>query len=506
MSRLNRLFSNEMLLKLTLMLAATAVLAVGGSLLLSSGGLESLVFAQSKGLEGPDIDALATQNRAFERIAEAVTPAIVNIQTTQVIKNQESPFFNDPFFRQFFGNAFGQPNIPREHREHALGSGVIVSPDGYVVTNNHVIAKATDIQVMLADKRVFKGKVLGADPQTDVAVVKIEGKNLPVASWGDSSTLRVGDNVLAFGNPFGLNFTVTRGIVSAIGRSGLGIEDFEDFIQTDAAINPGNSGGALVDVQGRVVGINTAILSTNAGMGGEAGFNGVGLAIPEKTARHVLESLIRTGKVDRGFLGVTVSSLNEQLARQFQAPDISGALIQDVTSGSPGDKAGLKQGDVIRTIDGKKVDSSGQLTSTVVGMSPGTQIGLGVLRDGREIEVRVTLGSRPAELAARAAVGKAPSEGTLRGITVQSLTPAILKQLGLPEDARGVVISDLTSSSPAAQEGLQQGDVIESINRQPVDNVADFDRLAAQAKGDVLLRISRQGNGLFVAISPLSGD
>ncbi len=508
MSQLNRQSTTDKLIRPALILAGTVVLAFVASLVLSYEGSRTLSLADGKAVSGPEIDALERQNQAFEQIAEAVTPAIVNIQTTQVIKVQESPYFNDPFFRQFFGNMFGGPfNIPRERREHALGSGVILSPEGYIVTNNHVIAKASDIQVMLSDKRVFKAKVLGADPQTDVAVIKIDGSNLPVASWGDSSSLHVGDTVLAFGNPFGLSFTVTKGIVSAMGRSGLGIEDFEDFIQTDAAINPGNSGGALVDVTGRVVGINTAILSTSTGPEGEGGFNGVGFAIPANIVRHVMESLIKTGKVERGFLGVTVSNLTQQLATQFRVPDLSGALVQDVTPGGPADKAGLKQGDVVRTLDGKPVDSSGMLTSMVTAMSPGAQVALGVMRDGHMLDLRLTLGSRPAGLAvAGAMAGKAPSEGTLRGIAVQDLTPAILRQLGLPEGTHGVVISDLDPSSPGAEAGLQEGDVIESINRQPVNHVGDFDRLAAQAKGDVLLRIDRQGNGLFVVISPLSEE
>ena len=309
--------------------AWSKVLAAGGvtAVLVAVGVLvgaphHGLVLAQGRGLEGSDIDVLERANQAYARIAKTVTPSIVNIQTTQVIKVQRSPFFSDPFFRQFFGNMAPGFSIPREQREHALGSGVIVSPDGYVVTNNHVIAHATDIEVMLPDKRTFKGKVVGADPQTDVAVLKIQATGVPAATWGDSSTLVPGDVVMAFGNPFGLNFTVTRGIVSAIGRSGLGIESYEDFIQTDAAINPGNSGGALVDIRGRVVGISTAILSTNSGPDGEGGFNGVGFAIPSNVVKQVMESLIKTGNVERGYLGVEVTDLTRELAGQFKAPDL----------------------------------------------------------------------------------------------------------------------------------------------------------------------------------------
>jgi Do/DeqQ family serine protease len=488
-----------------------AVLGFGGIVLLSLAGItllgqrsgRGIVLAQGAGLQGDDIGTLERLNRAYERIADAVTPSIVNIQTTQVIKVQQSPFFSDPFFRQFFGNQFGPFNIPREQKEHALGSGVIVSPDGYIVTNNHVVAKASEIQVMLSDKRVFKAKVIGADPETDVAVVKIDAHGVPAAVWGDSSTLKVGDSVMAFGNPFGLNFTVTRGIVSAVGRAGLGIESFEDFIQTDAAINPGNSGGALVDIHGRVVGINTAIVSGGAGAG-EAGSNGIGLAIPASIVKHVMESLIKTGKVERGYLGVTVGDLSEKLASQFKAPDISGALVEDVSPDSPAGKAGLEQGDVIRSVDGSRVESKDQLTSTIASMTPGSKVKLGILREGKQMTIEVVLGTRPTNLPLRAGEAKAPSKGTLRGMTVENLTPRIIDQLGLPAGTFGVVVTKLDPDSPAAQEGLQPGDVIQEIDHNRVKGVRDFDRLAATATGEVLLRIVRQGSGLFVVLSPMS--
>ena len=483
-------------------LGTAAVIVLAVAVAISSSGGRSLALASGRGLDGDDISVLEAQNRAFERIAEAVTPAIVNIQTTQVIKIQQSPFTQDPFFRQFFGNMFGPYNIPREQREHALGSGVIVSADGTIVTNNHVVAKASEIQVMLADKRVFKAKVVGADPDTDVAVIRIEASKLPIVTWGDSAALRVGDTVMAFGNPFGLSFTVTRGIVSAVGRAGLGIEGFEDFIQTDAAINPGNSGGALVDVRGRLVGINTAIVTGGSGMGGEGGSNGIGLAIPADIVRHAMESLIKTGKVARGYLGITVGDLTDKLAHQFGVPDVSGAVVEDVTPGSPADKAGIKAGDVIRTFDGQSFGSKDRLISQVASRDPGTVVTLGVLHDGKLENVAVTLGTRPADLEARGGTGKAPTQGTLRGVSVQNLTPQLRDQLDLPADARGVVIASIDPSSPAAQGGLQAGDVIQEIDRHPVNNAADFERLAAGAKGEVLLRIVRQGSGAFVVISP----
>ncbi len=494
-----RRFLRENLLGLSLTLIGVLCLALSVILYLNSRN-SRFALAEGGGLGGPEIEALVNQNRAFERIAEAVTPAVVNIRTTQVIKVQQSPFFVDPFFRQFFGDMFGrQFGIPREYREHSLGSGVILSADGYVVTNNHVISNATEIEAMLVDRRVFKARLVGADPRTDVAVLKIEAKELPTAPWGDSTELRVGATVMAFGNPFGLNFTVTRGIVSAVGRSGLGIEKYEDFIQTDAPINPGNSGGALVNVRGQVVGINTAILSTSQGQDGGGGWNGVGFAIPSNLAKHVMESLIKTGKVTRGYLGVGVRALNPALARQFKVPDLAGALIEHIEPGSPAEKGGLKQGDVLRKFNQRILGDASQFQSLVASTPPGTEITFGILRDGRELNVTVKLGELPAGLAG---TGVAPSGSALSGVTVQDLTPAIRSQLGLRAETPGVVISDLDPDCPATRAGLQSGDVIQSINRQRVETVEDFDRLATGATGETLLRVNRQGSGGYVVVSP----
>jgi serine protease Do len=503
MRRITKQFLRENLLGLSLTLIGVLCLVLAGVLYFGRARFPQFALAEGQGLEGSDIDALEKQNRAFERIAETVTPAIVNIRTTQIIKVQQSPFFSDPFFRQFFGDMFGGQGIPREQREHALGSGVIISPEGYIVTNNHVIAKASDVDVMLSDKRTFKAKVIGADPRTDVAVIKIDGKDLPTVPWADSATLHVGHTVLAFGNPFGLNFTVTSGIVSAMGRSGLGIETYEDFIQTDAPINPGNSGGPLVNVRGEIVGINTAILSTGQGPGGEGGSVGVGFAIPASIVKHVIESLIKTGKVTRGYLGLTLGDLNPALAREFKVPDVSGVLVNEVEPGTPAEKAGLKQGDVIRTYNGQIVDNRARLQSMVASTNPGSEVTLGILRDGQPSTLKVTLSEQPASMATP---GGGPAEGTLRGISVQNLTPSIRDQLGLPTNTRGVVIADLDPNCPAAQAGLQPGDVIQSINRTPLNSVAEFNRLAAQAQGDVLLRVNRQGNAAFVAVSPGQGE
>jgi serine protease Do len=498
-----RQFLRENLFGLSLALIGVICLTLSGLLYEGHRVFPQFTLAEGAGLDGQDIETLERQNKAYERIAETVTPAIVAIQSTQVIKVQQSPFMMDPFFRQFFGNMLPQFGIPREQREHALGSGVIVSADGYIVTNNHVVAKATEIEVLLSDKRLLKGKVVGADPQTDIAVVKVSATNLPVAPFGDSGQMKVGDTVMAFGNPFGQYFTVTRGIVSALGRSlsDPRSDKLEDFIQTDAAINPGNSGGALVNVRGQVIGINTAIIPGSGGPGGEGSFIGIGFAIPSNTAKHVMEDLIKTGKVSRGFLGITIRSLNEAFAKEFKVPDTAGALVQQVTPGGPGDKAGIKNGDVIRKFNGQTVESSDQLIAMVTDLNPGTEVKMDILRDGQPLTIRLTLGERPANLGLVAGAGKAPSEGALRGITVENLTPDLREQLGVPSDVRGVVVTEVDPSSPAAQT-LQPGDVIEGINRHAVNSIADFNRWAAEAKGQTLLRINRQGNGAYVVITP----
>jgi serine protease Do len=504
-------FVRDNLLGLSLTLIGVLCLAL--SLMLNMGhrsfaGFGGLALADG-GLEGPDINLLEQQNRAYEKIAQTVTPGVVNIRTTQVVKTQQSPFMMDPFFRQFFGNML--PNMPREQREHALGSGVIVTGDGYILTNNHVIAKATDIEILLPDKRTFKGKLVGADPQTDIAVLKIDATGLPTVPFGDSANLKVGDTVMAFGNPFGLNFTVTRGSVSALGRSQLGIEQYENFIQTDATINPGNSGGALVNIRGQVVGINTAILAANGGMGGEGAWSGVGFAIPSNEAKTIMQTLVKTGKVQRGYLGIQLQPLTPELAKNLNVAPDSGVIVGRVEAGSPAEKAGVQNGDIIHTYQGKPVTDVSALRWLVADTAPGTDVDLGLLRDGKPVNVHLKLAQRPANVGERGSnepgggSESSPSSGALRGISVQDLTPDIRQQLQLPGSTRGVVITDIDPSSPAAQAGLDRGDIIQSINRHPVNSVGDFQRYA-NTKGDALVYVlGRQGGGGFIVISP-SGE
>jgi serine protease Do len=479
---------------LRLGLLALVAITILGSMYVSRHHYGQFVLAARPGLDGPDIELLERQDKGYERIVQATSPAIVYIHTEQVVKAEQSPLFMDPMLRQFFGN---QLPIPREQRQHALGTGVLFDPSGYIVTNNHVIDKATSIQIMLNDKRVFKAKVVGADPDIDVAVVKIDVRGLPTIPLGDSNNLHVGDTVMAFGNPFGLNFTVTRGTVSAVGRSQGNIEQVQDFIQTDAAINPGNSGGALVDVRGEMVGINTAILSPG---GREAGGSiGIGFAIPINMAKRAMESLIKTGKVTRGFLGATIGPVTPELAQEFKAPDTSGALVQDVSPGGPAAKAGLKPGDIIRKFNGQSVSDSAELLAMVASTNPGTPVTLEILRNGQQQTVNVTLEQRPSNLAYAGGPSRSPNQGALRGVTVQNLTSDLRKQLGVPSETHGVVVTEVDPGSPAAQY-LTQGDIVMSINRHDINSVAEFNKLAADAKGQVLLRIMRQGQAAFVVI------
>jgi Do/DeqQ family serine protease len=484
-----------------LAILSLACLALAAAVYLGQRRSSDLVLAAGQGVDGPGINQLAQLNKAYERVAQAVLPSVVNIRTTQVIHASQSPFFSNPMWRRFFGDVPG-PAVPQEQREHDLGTGVIVSPEGYIVTNDHVVfwGKAKDVEVMLSDRRTFKARIVGSDKSSDLAVLKIDASNLPVAKWGNSNDLHVGDIVMAFGNPFGLNFTLTRGAVSAIGRSGVERNNFDNYIQTDAAINPGNSGGPLVNVKGQVVGINTAILSGNTGPGGEGSFLGIGFAIPSNTVRHVMEDLVNTGKVSRGYLGAYVQSLSPALAKEFDVPDASGALVQNVDSGGPAAKAGMKNGDVIRKFNGQGVADAGTLISLVTETNPGTTVTLDVIRNGKPLSVKVTLGERPADEGN--ATGETPqgSGSLLAGITVQNLTPSLRDQLGVPANVNGVVVSGVDPNSAAA-EYLQQGDVIESINRHPVRNVEDFNHLAGSAKGQVLLRVNRQGVGMYLAIS-----
>src|SRR6185437_5728488 len=413
--------------------------------------------------------SLGTLQNGFASILKPVLPAVVNITSSKVVKPRNSmpmnPMFNDPFFQQFFGGP-GQMQAQPE-REESLGSGVIVTSDGTILTNDHVIDGASDIKVQLSDKRKFTAKLVGADKNTDIAVLKIPATGLPTVALGDSSKLQVGDVILAIGEPFGLQGTATMGIVSATGRNGLGIERFEDFIQTDAAINPGNSGGAMVNLHGDLVGINTAIATG----GGSRGNEGIGFAIPMNMARHVMEQIEAHGKVVRGFIGVLPNDVDETTAKQFGLSEPKGAIISEVDPGTPGAKAGLKQGDIILSINGTAITSADQLRALTSQMPPGTKANLEIWRDGKSQQVTLILGEAPEATENNPSENGGNSQGqnvckALQGIQVQSLTPDITQQMNLPSSVRGVIISGVDQSSPAAQAGLRRGMVIEEINRK----------------------------------------
>jgi serine protease Do len=427
----------------------------------------------------------------FSAVIKPALPAVVNIRTSKMVKaqaNQTSPFFNDPMFRQFFGDQFGGGK-PHAEREQALGSGVIVTPDGTILTNNHVIDGASDIKVYLSDKREFKAKLVGADPKTDIAVLKIDAGGLPTLPLGDSSQLNVGDLIFAIGDPFGIGETATMGIVSATGRGQLGIEDYENFIQTDAAINPGNSGGAMIDIHGNLVGINTAILSHGSG-----GNEGVGFAIPMSMAKPVMDQILSHGKVVRGYLGVHIQDLSPEIAKAFNYNLSGGALIGDVSPNTPASKAGLQKGDVIVKLDGQPVSDYVDLRLRISQMAPGTSVKLDVWRDGKTQGYTVALGELPEKAEAEQSSGT-ESGGGLEGVEVDELTPEIAQQLNLGAGAHGVVVTSVDPSSPAAaaQPAIGRGDVIAEINHKPIRSVSDYKQAVAAAANQPLLLLVNHG-------------
>ncbi len=448
--------------------------------------------------------SLGNFNNGFSSVLKPALPAVVNIHTSRMVKSRGSqtmPFFNDPMFRQFFGDQFGQgqgPNQgeqPRTEREQSLGSGVIITSDGTIVTNNHVIEGATDIKVDLADKREFQAKLVGTDAKTDIAVLKIEATGLPTLAIGDSSKLQVGDMIFAIGDPFGIGETATMGIVSATGRGGLGIENYEDFIQTDAPINPGNSGGAMIDLHGDLIGINTAILS-----GGSGGNQGVGFAIPINMARSVMDQIVGHGKVVRGYLGLYPQDVTPLLAKEFGLSKPGGALISGLKPDAPAAKAGLRDGDVILQLNGQPVESANDLRLRISQTAPGATVKLGISRDGKTQDVSVTLAELPPDATAEEAPGDSGAGG-LEGVNVQELTPETAKELQLVPGTRGVVVASVDPSSAAAAAGLSRGDVIQEVNRKPVHSITEYKQaLAAVGKQTVVLLVNQGGVTQYVPI------
>ncbi len=488
--------------------ASLAIAAVGAMLIW--GGQSLPTSHASSGMQ-PAATAVALPvapgTNGFTEVAKAVTPAVVNLTTVTGEKVSDGRKIPDELrdrMEEFFGGPQSPgvprgfrgpqgPGEPRGHRGGGQGSGVIVSPEGYVLTNNHVIEGAQEVTVTLPDKREFKGTIVGTDPKTDLAVVKIDGQNLPTVVWGDATKLQVGEYVLAVGNPFGLNSTVTLGIVSALGRGRMGITQYEDFIQTDAAINPGNSGGALVNTRGELVGINTAIFSQTGG------YQGVGFAVPTSMGKPIYESLIKSGKVVRGYLGVGIQDLSQDLAKSFGIKDAKGALVSDVKEEGPAGQAGLKQGDVIIAYQGTPVEDAVALQRLVTRTGVGMKVPIKVIRDGHEKDLTVTIGEQlDTTKVAKAEAGEA--DYAFAGVVVQDLDRETAKELGLKGKAQGVVVTGVEPESGAEKAGLMAGDVIREINRQPVKSVKEFEKASsAIKKGDnVLILINRRGNALFL--------
>jgi serine protease Do len=440
----------------------------------------------------------------FAAVLKPVLPAVVNIHSSKIIKPRQNamPFFNDPFFQQFFGNQFGQNAQPQAERESSLGSGVILTSDGIIITNNHVVDGATDIKVSLSDKREFAAKVIGTDKPSDIAVLKINATGLPTLPLGDSSRLQVGDVVLAVGDPFGLGETATMGIVSATGRGGrtLGIEEYEDFIQTDAAINPGNSGGALIDLHGDLVGINTAIVT-----GGAGGNVGIGFAIPIDMAHNVMNQIVEHGKVVRGYLGLLPEDVSSSLAKQFGLSEPTGALVATVVKDTPASRGGLKRGDIILKVNGQTVNSANDLRLMISGIAPNTTVNLTIWRDNKSQDVKVTLAELPSQNA-QAGPGAGNGSGIMQGVQVQTLTPDMAQDDGVPSGTHGVVIMSVDPSSPAAAASLERGMVIQEINHKPVNNAEEYHAALVGADDHPVLLLvmvpNTGGSEQYVVVEP----
>jgi serine protease Do len=467
-------------------------------------------------LDDNSVSSLVSLDNAVEAVAARVTPAVVNVAVTSRVSSGEQasgggPSFGGidpqdlpPGFRQFFFGfgPNGQQMKPQPQIEHGVGSGVIISPDGYIVTNDHVVDGATEMRVTLDDRRVYTAKLVGVDKLNDIAVIKIDAHDLPSVPWGDSTRLRPGQTVLAFGNPFGnFPFTVTRGIVSGLNRPNPYRDDPRKpgaFIQTDAAINPGNSGGPLVDAHGEVVGINTFIIS------GSGSFAGAGFAIPSQIVRASADAIIKNGSVHHGYLGLSMNDVTPDNAGFFNLPDATGAIVSEVTPGSPAARAGLKNGDVLRELNGKKIDNGSALQVAVSETSPGTAIDLGILRDGKPETIHVTVGEFHNDKSDEASnSGSAEQRGKL-GLAVANLSPDVRQQYNVPERVHGAAIESVRPGSPADDAGLAPGDVILEVNRQPVTDADSFANQihSVPAGKDVLLLVWSNGGASYRVVHP----
>lgn len=439
-----------------------------------------------------NIALLDRSAKAFSSVVKKAGPAVVYIGVEKTAKGfgaqDPSGMFDDPFFQHFFGPHLGRPNTqPHQFKQRGAGSGFIISSDGLILTNNHVVEDATTIKVRLADEREFTAEVIGTDPQSDVALIKIDGKNLPTLPLGNSDNLEVGEWVIAIGSPFELSQTVTVGVVSAKGRSRIGINDYENFIQTDAAINPGNSGGPLLNIHGEAVGINTAIFSRSGG------YMGIGFAIPVNMAKNIKQQLLKEGKVTRGWLGVVIQDVNEDLARSFDLDKAEGILVAEVGEDSPADKAGLQAGDVLLTLNGKQIEDVAALRNKIAMTAPKSTVRLKIIRNGRNKTVSVVLGEQPGSMNKSASRSMKKSHNSTLGklgLSLQDLTPALAKQFGYAE-GQGVLIAQVAPDSAASRVGLQLGQLIEEVNKVRVHSLDELKKSlkSGSASGRVLLRV-----------------
>lgn len=491
-----------------------------GALILAGAGLGFSGLIQAEGESKPKSLHLTVNDKpvnregtfasSFAPVVKKVAPSVVNVFTTTKVKQSDLPqvpFLNDPLFRRFFGDNFDAERPGRGTRalkQHGLGSGVIVTKDGYILTNNHVVDKADEIKVALhSDGREYTAKVVGTDPKTDVALLKIDAKDLPAIDLANSDNAEVGDLVLAVGNPFGVGQTVTMGMISAVGRAGMGVDiDYEDFIQTDAAINPGNSGGALIDAEGRLIGINTFILSQSGGN------LGIGFAIPVNLAKSVMENLIQNGRVIRGYLGVWLQDMNPALAKEFDLEDKTGVIVTVVIPNSPAEKAGLKVSDVITELDGKPAKDKRHLKLQVGQSAPGDRIRVKLLRDGKPKTIEVTLkelteNERPTRAERRR---DNDTDETLQGVQVGDIDAAARRQWRIPRDLKGAIVQQVDPDSAAFEAGLREGDVIMEINRQAVNDAEDAVTLTEKTKNKTtLLRVWSKGGTRYVVVDEGKG-
>lgn len=470
-------------------MAGERVLMLSSESTLSDAAIFPQAFAQGGTLE------------ELPEVVEKVVPAVVNLSSKKVVsfKGRQMPsFFDDPFFRRFFGDEFFRRyDVPRERIERNLGSGVIVSEDGYILTSNHLVEKAEEVEIFLPDEREFDARIVGVDPKSDVAVLKIDAEGLPTVPLGSSKELRLAQTVLAVGYPFGIGQTVTMGIVSALGRANLNLVEYEDFIQTDAAINPGNSGGALINTKGELIGINTAILSSTGR------YQGVGFAIPIDLAYSVMENIIEHGRVIRGYLGVLPQEMDPQMARAFDMDDASGIIISDVMKDSPADKGGLKRGDVVLSYRGEEIEGVNEFRQVVAMTAPGKEVEIEIQRDGKRKKLNIAVGEFPDDGESTEVTKQEVGSPLFLDVGLESLDDYHRRELDIPKDIKGVIVTSVDRNSSAAESGLAEGDVILEVNRKRIKNLKDFNELTEKSEAErVLLLVYRNGNTIYLLIKP----